>query len=77
MSLMKKILSVFFYFKCSTGGFGGLHALGILFAIKFKIIIVASIIAFAVYYYAKFISVKKCHGGDHLREGGIFPVDSS
>ncbi|XP_031622464.1 uncharacterized protein LOC116340234 [Contarinia nasturtii] len=57
-------------------GFGGLHALGILFAIKFKIIIVASIIAFAVYYYAKFVAVKKCHG-DHLREGSIYPLDST
>ncbi|XP_055319807.1 uncharacterized protein LOC129577201 [Sitodiplosis mosellana] len=54
-------------------GFGGLHALAILFAIKFKIIIVASIVAFGVYYYTKFVAAKKCHG-DHYREGAIHPI---
>lgn len=60
-----------------TGGFGGLNALAILFAIKFKLLVVASIIAFSVYYYSKWIAVKKCRGHHDYREGGIYPAESS
>lgn len=60
-----------------SGGFGGLNALAILVAIKFKIIIVASIIAISVYYYTKFVSAKKCAGG-LLRDGSpVYPADAS
>lgn len=50
-----------------------MHALAILFAIKFKIIIVAAVVAFGAYYYAKFVAAKKCHA-DHYRDGAIHPI---
>lgn len=65
-----------FSFGTFAGGFGGLNALAILFAIKFKIIIVASIIAAGVYYYTKFVAPKKCNGHEYFREGAVHPIET-
>lgn len=54
-----------------SGGFGGLHALGIFLAIKFKIIVVAAIAAAAWWYYWKLAALKKCDSG-LFREGSVF-----
>lgn len=72
---MNAILCLFLFLF--AGGFGGLNALAILFAIKFKIIIVFAIAAFAVFYYTKFLAIKKCHGNEYYREGSIYPMESS
>lgn len=62
----------------NIGGFGGLNALGILFAIKIKIIIVAVIIAVGAYYYLKVVQAKKaCHNDDFYREGAVYPMETS
>lgn len=50
-----------FYGGSALLGFGGLHALAILYAIKVKVIIVAFIIALGIYYYAKIYLAKGCH----------------
>lgn len=74
-----KIRCDFSFFRtsvCISGGFGGLNALAVLFAIKFKIIIIASVIAFSVYYYTKFVAVKKCSGSLY-RDGAVYPADAS
>lgn len=50
-----------FYGGSALLGFGGLHALAILYAIKVKIIVVAFIIALGIYYYSKIYLAKGCH----------------
>lgn len=61
-----------FHFKpFIVGGFGGFHALAVLFFIKFKIFIIASIIAFSVYYYTKLAAAKKC-AGEYIREASTY-----
>lgn len=65
------------YFFLFTGGFGGLNALAVLFAIKFKLLVVASIIAFTVYYYSKWNVAKKCRDHHGYREGAVYPAESS
>lgn len=51
-----------------------MHALAILFVIKFKIIIVASIVAFGIYYYTKFLPHKRCGEDSLLRTGVVEPA---
>lgn len=62
------ILVLRFIFYYIVGGFGGLNALAILFAIKFKIIIVAAVVAISVYYYTKLVAAKKCGANEHYRD---------
>lgn len=50
-----------FYGGSALLGFGGLHALAILYAIKVKIIVVAVVIALSIYYYSKIYLAKGCH----------------
>lgn len=72
VNLLFFFLSLFFISKSFiVGGFGGFHALAVLFFIKFKIFIIASIIAFSVYYYTKLAAAKKC-AGEYIREGSTY-----
>lgn len=51
--------------------------MGILLAIKFKIIVVFIIVAASVFYYTKFAAAKKGGGecAEHIREGAIYPME--
>lgn len=48
-----------------------MHALAVLFVLKFKVIIIASIVAFGIFYYTKFL--KKCD--NPLLRGGVIQPD--
>lgn len=48
--------------------------MGILFAIKFKIIVVALIVAASVFYYTKFVAAKRNDDGPLVKEGAIYPA---
>lgn len=58
-------------------GFGGLHALAILYAIKVKIIVVAFIIALGIYYYSKIYLAKGCHHSEIIRDTNPYESFSS
>lgn len=60
-----------------VGGFGGFHALAVLFVVKFKFILIAAIVAFSVYYYTKLVAAKKCESHDHLRDDTTYPAGPS
>lgn len=49
-------------------GFGGLHALAVLYAIKVKIIVVAVIIAVSIYFYSKIYLAKSCFHNEVIRD---------
>lgn len=65
-----------------TGGFGGLHAFAIFWAVKIKIILIVAAVGFAIFYYTKFLALKKKYelykyGKYHgypsgIREGGVY-----
>lgn len=58
-------------------GFGGLHALAILYAIKVKIIVVAFVIALSIYYYSKIYLAKGCHHPEVIRDTNPYESFSS
>lgn len=57
-----------FYGGSALLGFGGLHALAVLYAIKVKVIVVAFIIALSIYYYSKIYLAKSCLHGEVIRD---------
>lgn len=66
-----------FYGGSALLGFGGLHALAVLYAIKVKIIVVAFIIALSIYYYSKIYLAKSCQHPEIIRETNPYESFSS
>lgn len=69
-------------FLICTGGFGGLHAFAIFWAVKIKIVLIVVAVGFAIFYYTKFLAIKKKYElnkyGKYsgypsgIREGGLY-----
>lgn len=65
-----------------SGGFGGLHAFAIFWAVKTKIVLIVIAVGFAIFYYTKFLALKKKYEltkyGKYsgypsgIREGGVY-----
>lgn len=66
-----------FYGGSALLGFGGLHALAVLYAIKVKIIVVAAVIALSIYYYSKIYLAKSCHHAEIIRDTNPYESFSS
>lgn len=66
-----------FYGGSALLGFGGLHALAVLYAIKVKIIVVAFVIALSIYYYSKIYLAKSCQHPEIIRETNPYESFSS
>lgn len=47
--------------------------MAVLFVLKFKVIIIASIVGFTIYYYTKYIAHKKCD--DSFLRAGVIRTD--